>query len=237
MINGLKPVRVKRVSDQVFEQLRDLIFRGELKPGEKIMPERDLSEALGVSRTTVRNAINKLVTLGYLAHKQGRGTFVRSSAGLGSNPFSLVLGDPEITIGHILDVRMGLECNAAAGAARNADSEDIAIITSHLKDMKIEVRQGGLGTEADVSFHMAVAYATKNPLQVLIMKNFYDVLFTGIHTSLARLYEDPKNIDAILTQHTAIALAIEHRQPATAETAMKGHIGFVIDFFKSLPDA
>ena len=80
MKTGLKPVRVKRVSDQVFEQLRDLIFRGELRPGQKIMPERDLGEALGVSRTTVRNAINKLVTLGYLAHKQGQGTFVRGSA-------------------------------------------------------------------------------------------------------------------------------------------------------------
>ena len=69
MKNGLKPVSVKRVSDQVFEQLRDLIFRGELKPGEKIMPERNLSEALGVSRTTVRNAINKLVVLGLLEHQ------------------------------------------------------------------------------------------------------------------------------------------------------------------------
>jgi GntR family transcriptional repressor for pyruvate dehydrogenase complex len=237
MKTGLKPIRVKRVSDQVFEQLRDLIFRGELKPGQKIMPERDLGEALCVSRTTIRNAINKLVTLGYLAHKQGQGTFVRSSTGLGSNPFALVIDDPEINIGHILDVRMGLECNAAAGAARNADSQDVEIIATHLAEMKTEVTQGRLGTEADVSFHMAIAYATKNPLQVRVMKNFYDVLFTGIHTSLGRLYEDPLNIDAIVSQHTAIAAAIERRQPDAAEAAMKHHISFVIAFFKSLAEA
>ena len=73
----LKPIKPKRVSDQVFEQLRELIYRGELKPGDQVMPERELSLALGVSRTTVRNAINKLVVLGLLEHQQGQGTFVR----------------------------------------------------------------------------------------------------------------------------------------------------------------
>ena len=74
----LKPIKVKRVSDQAYEQIRDLIFRGQLKPGEQIMPERDLAQALGVSRPTVREAIKQLVTMGLLEHRQGQGTFVRS---------------------------------------------------------------------------------------------------------------------------------------------------------------
>ena len=99
----LKPIRQRRVSDQVFEQLKDLIFRGTLKPGDKVLPERELADALNVSRTSVRNAINKLVTLGYLQHKQGQGTFVRSSVGFGSNPFALAFEDPE----HLVMVRQG----------------------------------------------------------------------------------------------------------------------------------
>ena len=74
----LKPIKVKRVSDQAYEQIRDLIFRGQLKPGEQIMPERELAQALGVSRPTVREAIKQLVTMGLLEHRQGQGTFVRS---------------------------------------------------------------------------------------------------------------------------------------------------------------
>ncbi len=74
----LKPIKVKRVSDQAYEQIRDLIFRGQLKPGEQIMPERDLAQALGVSRPTVREAIKQLVTMGLLEHRQGQGTYVRS---------------------------------------------------------------------------------------------------------------------------------------------------------------
>lgn len=229
----LKPIRQRRVSDQVFEQLKDLIFRGTLKPGDKVMPERDLAEALNVSRTSVRNAINKLVTLGYLQHKQGQGTFVRSSVGFGSNPFALAFEDPEVTLVTVLEVRMGLECNAAGLAARRASQEDIRMITRHLDVMKEEVTRGLLGTEADVGFHMAIAYATQNPLQVLIMKNFYDFLFTGIRESLVHLYKEPENVLAIQEQHTRITDAIRRRDTDGSETAMRAHIKFVIDFFKS----
>ena len=76
----IKPIKPQRVSDQVFEQIRDLVFRGQLKPGEQLMPERDLAQALGVSRPTVREAIHKLVAMGLLEHRQGQGTFVRSAA-------------------------------------------------------------------------------------------------------------------------------------------------------------
>ena len=74
----LKPINPKRISDQVFDQLRELIFRGDYQPGQKIMTERELAEALNVSRNSVREAINKLVTLRFLEQRQGQGTFVRS---------------------------------------------------------------------------------------------------------------------------------------------------------------
>ena len=74
----LTPISPKRISDQVFEQLRGLIFRGEYQPGQKIMTERELAKALNVSRNSVREAINKLVALRFLEQRQGQGTFVRS---------------------------------------------------------------------------------------------------------------------------------------------------------------
>jgi GntR family transcriptional repressor for pyruvate dehydrogenase complex len=72
MPHKLKPIKPKRISDQVFDQLRELIFRGEFKAGEKILTERELAEAFGVSRTSVRDAINKLVVMGLLDQNRGR---------------------------------------------------------------------------------------------------------------------------------------------------------------------
>ena len=74
----IKPIKPKKISDQVFDQIRELIYRGSLKPGEKLMPERELAEAMKVSRTTVRDAIQRLVVMGLIVQKQGQGTFVKS---------------------------------------------------------------------------------------------------------------------------------------------------------------
>jgi DNA-binding FadR family transcriptional regulator len=93
----IKPIKPQRVSDQVFEQLRDLIFRGQLRSGAKLLPERELALALRVSRPTLREAINKLVHLGLVVHRQGQGTFVGPPAGQqDKNPLAaLRLHDPE----------------------------------------------------------------------------------------------------------------------------------------------
>ena len=229
----LKPIKPKRISDQVFEQLRELIFRGEMKPGQQIMPERELADALGVSRTSVRDAINKLVVMGLLKQKQGQGTFVRSPNSLEKNPLAVAMETQNATLEDLLEVRMGLECNAASLAASRAVEKDIHFLERSIHQMRKEVDSGRLGTEADVSFHMAISYATKNPLQVFLMKNFYDFLFVGIKENLSHLYEDPKNIDNIIKQHTKIFDTIREHNPEKAFNAMKRHINFVLNFFKN----
>lgn len=176
----LEPIKPKKISDQVFEQIRELIFRGELKPGDQLMPERDMADTLNVSRTTVRNAINKLVVLGLLEHKQGHGTFVQSPESRSENPLAAAMASEDATLGDLLEVRMGLECNSAALAAQRAQDKDIEFMEKSLAEMREEVKAGRLGSEADTAFHMAIAYATKNPVQIYLMKNFYDFLFVAI---------------------------------------------------------
>jgi GntR family transcriptional repressor for pyruvate dehydrogenase complex len=127
---------------------------------------------------------------------------------------------------------MGLECNAAAMAATRAVEKDLQFMEKSIEEMQKEVASGRLGTEADASFHMAIAYATNNPLQIFIMKNFYDFLFTGIKVNLEGLYVVPGNIDIILEQHRAIYQAIRDHNPEAALRAMKQHIDFVYNFFQ-----
>ena len=227
----LKPIRQQKISDQVYEQLKELIFRGQFKPGDKLMPEREMASSMSVSRTTIRNAISRLVTRGLVEHKQGKGTFVSMPDAKAENPFAAAMAAQNATINDLLEVRMGLECVAASIAANRSDGKDISAMEQSIEEMEKEVNAGRLGTEADTSFHMAVAYATKNQLHIQVMKNFYDYLFHGIRESLKYLYEVPGNLQRILNQHKAIKDAIINRSPDQAYEAMKNHIEFVQDFF------
>ena len=229
---SIKPIKPKKISDQAFDQIRELIYRGKLKPGDKMMAERELARAMQVSRSTVRDAIQRLVTMGLVVQKQGQGTFVKTADPKEETTIFKMMQSQDATIGDLLEVRLGLECNAAAMAARRADGDDIKAMDLAIDEMKKEIDSGRHGTAADTSFHMAIAYAAKNPLQILIMRNFYDYLFHGIRTSLEDLYMDGENIEIILKQHLGILGARKARDSEGALRAMNTHIDFVVQFYR-----
>jgi len=229
----LQPIKAKRVSDQAYEQIRDLIFRGELKPGDRIMPERELAQALGVSRPTVREAIKRLVTMGLLEHRQGQGTFVCSiDAQRETNPMAAVMEGHDASLEELLEVRMGLEGQSAILAAQRATPEDIRVLAKSLEFMLAENAAGRLGIEEDVSFHMAIAFASHNPVQVHLMKKFHDLLHFGIKENLQALWEEPSSLPTIRRHHQEIFTAIKDHDPDAAYRAMKEHINFVLDFVR-----
>ena len=230
----LKPIKAKRVSDQAYEQIRDLIFRGQLKPGDQIMPERELAQALGVSRPTVREAIKKLVTMGLLEHRQGQGTFVSSTdAQREHNPLAAVMEGHDASLEELLEVRMGLEGQSVILAAQRATAEDLQVLATALEAMFSENDAGRLGIDEDVAFHMAIAFASKNQVQVHIMKSFYDLLHYGIKENLQALWEQPTSLPIIRRQHQGIFAAIKDHDPEAAYRAMREHITFVLDFVRS----
>jgi GntR family transcriptional repressor for pyruvate dehydrogenase complex len=198
------------------------------------MPERELAQALGVSRPTVREAIRRLVTMGLLEHQQGQGTFVRSlDAQREHNPLAAVIQGHDATLEELLEVRMGLEGQAALLAAQRASAEDLQVMEKALAAMQAENAAGRLGIDYDVSFHMALAFATKNPVQVYIMKNFYNLLHHGIKENLQALWEEPTSLPIISRQHREIYEAIKDHDPEGAYQAMKRHISFVLDFVRN----
>jgi GntR family transcriptional repressor for pyruvate dehydrogenase complex len=229
-MNIFREIRPKKISDHVFEQIQDLIFRGQLRPGEKLPPERELAETLNVSRNSVREAINKLVDRNLIENRQGMGTFVRlPKPDQSDNPLRTVLGN-DISVQELLEFRLGLECNAAVLAARKATSEDIVYLDGVMEEMTQLVAEGNMGHEADVRFHMGIAYATKNRVQIHMMKSFYDLLYYGIERSHVHLYEERSNLDTILDQHTRILQAIRNHDTQLAYDIMRDHIKFVMEF-------
>ncbi len=226
-------IKPKRIADQVYEQLKDLIFRGQLKPGQRLPPERELASCFGVSRPSVKAAINKLVTMGLLIQHQGRGTFVRSikSRHL-HNPLREVMDEQSLSITELLEVRLGLEVQGVALAARRATYQDIQAMEQCVREMFVRLKEGGKGSDEDVAFHMTIAYATRNSVQIYLMKNFYDMLFYGISESRIHLYESG-NLPTMGRQHAEILAAIKSRNPDKAQEAMTKHIHFVMDFCRS----
>ena len=228
MPQKLKPIKPKRIADQVFDQLHELILHGEFKPGEKIMTERELAESFQVSRTSVRDAINKLVVMGMLEQRQGQGTFVSRPGGKTHSYMTKVMESQNASMRDLLEVRMGLECNAAALAAQRAQGNDIEFMERSLKEIEEEVKAGRLGSDADTQFHMAIAYATHNPLQIFIMKQFHDFLSFGIKENLFALYRESRTFDTVQQQHSQIMNAIKAHDPMHAYMATKRHIEYVI---------
>src|SRR6056297_1982532 len=122
-----EPIRPKKISEEIVEQIKALISRGELKPGDRVPSERELAALLGVSRPSVREAIMVLEAMGLVESRQGGGTFVRSltQATLADPLSSMVEKNPRM-LHHLAEVRMGLETWSAYLAAQRASDEEIA---------------------------------------------------------------------------------------------------------------
>ena len=233
MDRRLKPIKPKLIGDQVFDQLRELIYRGKIKPGEQLLPEQEMAHQMNVSRGTLKNAIQRLIGMGLVTQRPGKGIFARNYTDELKNPLAQAISSQEISLDKVLEIRLPLECNAAALAAKRADEADIIAIQHSFEEMVFENSQGRLGNEADSSFHMAIAYASKNPLHIMIIRNFYDYIFHGIKETLEALYTEPANIRKIMDQHEQIVTAIKQRSPQKASQSMKTHILFLIHFLNT----
>lgn len=228
----IRPIKPRRVSSQVFEQLRELIYRGAFKAEQQFPPERDLAASMQVSRTSVRNAIEKLVSLGLLIQIQGQGTFVSSPEAREGNALSELMSTDEATYTDLLEVRMGLECNAAKLAATRATAQDLAAMRDCLEEMAADLATTNvISTAADTAFHMAVAFSTKNPVLLNLTRSFYDFLYIGIKKNLARMKDNEFAYQEVMEQHRTIYRHIAAREPQKAHDAMRAHILFVQDYF------
>ena len=214
-------VRKTRVSEEIIGQVRDLITSGRLKIGDRLPAERELAKILQVGRSTVREAIRALESLGILQARPGEGTF------LVSHPSEQRL-DP-ITANafkswenqfKLFEVRMVIEPDLAALAARRASFEQIAKMRDALTEQEAAIKQGDTGIKADSNFHFLLAEAAGNEILFRIMDSLMDLLR---ETREASLHTGGRPVSS-LKQHKAVLRAIEARDPVAAERRMREHI-------------
>lgn len=215
-------VRIKRPADAVIEQISDLISRRILKPGDKLPPERELAEWLGISRGAVREALRRLEFFRIVKTLPQSGSVVEDLdehvlIGLISN----ILHSDEIGPEMLIEVRTAIEALSVRLAAERATPRQIEEIRSAQRRMREQAESGALTLEEDLLFHLKIAEATGNYLlRSLIALLGPDVLrFSHQHAT----YRDGRMHEAA-NEHDGIVAAIAAGSVEEAERRMIEHL-------------
>ena len=217
---GPAPLPRTRLYERVAQQLLDWIDEAGLTAGGRLPAERELSAQLGVSRTTLSQALVALEVSGIVDVRHGDGAIVT-----GARPAQLVdtLRAHASRLPDVLDAREALETKLAALAAQRRGDDDLRAIDIALDRMAADVDGGGRGDDGDRLFHAAVTEAAHSPLLAGLMAELQPLIAETRVASLARRGRPP----ASLASHGAIAEAIRRGDPDAAGAAMQLHLAEV----------
>ena len=225
----LEPIRPKKISEEIVNQIKQLISKGELKPGDRIPSERELATMLGVSRPSVREAIMVLEAMGFVESRQGGGTYVKAlTEGSIMNPLAKLVEkrDPEL-LRSLAEVRMGLESWSAYLAAQRATDADIAEMRRLYGIMEKEAAKGGWSPDVDADFHYAITAASHNSLQMHVLDSIHSLFHATIQVALMEFYQQEGHVQLLLNHHHDIMEAIAAHDPETARRKMVEHLAMV----------
>ncbi|MBA4784265.1 MAG: FadR family transcriptional regulator [Rhizobiales bacterium] len=218
--------RKPKLSEHVAASLRSQILSGEILSGEKLPTESQLTDAFGVSRTVVREAVASLAADGLVEPRQGAGIFVCQRPAMA---FASITQDLGLKISHalnVIEVRMGLEIESAGLAAGRRNAAQEAMIQEAFFEFDRLLSIGEATGRSDFMFHRSIAAATNNPFYVEVL----DAL--GVRAIPCDI-TSPWGTDSVLTreyqatlqrEHLAILKAISAGDADAARMAMRAHL-------------
>ncbi|KUF11014.1 FadR/GntR family transcriptional regulator [Pseudoponticoccus marisrubri] len=223
-------VKPEKLSSAVVEQIELLILRGVLRPGERLPSERELSERLGVSRPSLREAVSELQARGLLDARAGAGIYV--SDVLGSAFSEALIGlfaNHDEAVFDYLSFRRDMEGLAAERAAKLGTATDLEVINALFSKMEIAHGKRNPAEEAqlDADFHLAIIEASHNVIMLHMMRAMYQLLREGVFYNRQIMFKQRTTREALLDQHRAINDALQARDPGAARAAVEAHLGYV----------
>jgi len=224
---NIRPIRTKKLYEEVAEELKRMIREGELKPGDRLASVKELAEAFNVGRSAVREALSALQAMGLVEMRQGEGTFVRNydpSALVQPIAAAVLMNREDICA--FLEVRKILEVGAAGLAATRRTEEDLAHMEEALREMEASLGScEELGEQADVRFHLAVARATKNRILIKLMNTIADTMQETMRESRRLwLYTEEATAERLYREHVRIYEAIRAQDAPLAQQRMLAHL-------------
>ncbi|MFT4150225.1 MAG: FCD domain-containing protein [Paracoccaceae bacterium] len=223
-------VQPEKLSQSVVRQIELLILRGILRPGERLPAERELSDRMGVSRPSLREAIGELQDRGLLVSRPGAGLFVADVLGSAFAPALIRLfATHDDAVFDYLSFRRDMEGLAAERAARLASDTDLQVIAAIFARMEVAhgKRDPSDEAELDAAFHMSIIEASHNVVMLHMMRSMFDLLRQGVFYNRQMMFRNRMTRDQLLDQHRAINTALQSRDPQAARAAVETHLAFV----------
>ncbi|HEX2439377.1 MAG TPA: FadR/GntR family transcriptional regulator [Methylomirabilota bacterium] len=215
------PIKSTRIYEEIVRRVKAMIAEGRLKGGDRLPPERDLAEKFVVSRTSVREALRALESLGLVEIRPGEGTFIREvSIDALVEPLARLMASEREATSELFEARRLLEPSLAALAATRATPEEIQEMERILEAQAQEVAAGRTGLAQDAQFHAAIGTAAHNRAITRIAHAVMDLLTQSREESLntpgrpTRSHED----------HRRVLAAVRARDAEGARRAMLEHI-------------
>ncbi|MEQ9725606.1 GntR family transcriptional regulator [Pseudomonas sp. WHRI 8822A] len=228
------PLRQRRLSDDIVARLEAMILEGTLKAGERLPAERVLAEQFGVSRPSLREAIQKLAAKGLLSSRQGGGTYVCENLGSTfSDPLMHLLENNVDAQRDLLEFRHTLEGSCAYYAALRATDMDRQRLGEAFERLQDCYGRAGEVTRAeegaaDASFHLAIAEASHNAVLLHTIRGLFDLLKRNVVTNIGGMYALRGETRGMLNaQHRALFEAIMEGRAEEARALSNQHIDYV----------
>ncbi|MBQ3275442.1 MAG: FadR family transcriptional regulator [Oscillospiraceae bacterium] len=159
-MSDFSTIRKRNIVDDVLEQIIARLASGEWTPGTQIPSENELAEKMGVSRVSVRNALQRLIAWNMLEARVGEGTFVKSADGsMLSGPLLRAVLVSERSITELLQLRRGVEYITCENAALRASEKDLAVLEEIMADMDLAVERADREKyrQLDLQFHREIS--------------------------------------------------------------------------------
>jgi GntR family transcriptional repressor for pyruvate dehydrogenase complex len=184
------PVEKGTVVSLVMERIKEALVNRELKPGDYLPSEIELTRSLGVGKSSIREAVKMLQAMGVVEVRRGQGTVIREHPGddcLSPLIFQLILenGYPR----DLLDLRIMFEPAYTVMAMKRATREDTVRVEEAVENLQASIRSGAPIAEDDLSFHVAVLKATRNPLVIRIGETIMQLFRASIARSMKTIPE------------------------------------------------
>jgi GntR family transcriptional regulator, transcriptional repressor for pyruvate dehydrogenase complex len=220
-LKAVTPIPRTTLTAAAFEQLISYVVNGSWKAGDRIPPERELCQQLGIARTSLREALKAMELVGMLDSRVGDGTFVCPRTEFLSRPLLWAFtGTDHTELQDIMEARTIIEENLAGLAAERGSEEEIASIGKAVQSMRDSIARGDSILEADMAFHIAVSTAARNEILRNAVQLLRNLMRQWIHHKLLI----PDVAPTVLKRHVGIYRAILQRKPAAARNAMRCHL-------------
>jgi GntR family transcriptional repressor for pyruvate dehydrogenase complex len=223
-------IQPEKLSQSVARQIEQLILRGILRPGERLPSERELSDRLGVSRPSLRDAVADLQDRGLLVSRAGAGIFVADVLGSAFSPALVQLfASHDEAVFDYISFRRDMEGLAAERAAKLGSETDLRVVGAIFLKMETAHTKRDPTDEAslDAEFHLSIIEASHNVIMLHMMRSMYDLLRQGVFYNRQMMFKNRTTRDMLLDQHRAINLGLQSRDPVAARSAVEAHLNYV----------